>query len=148
MKGVTKEWTLSMAFSLLVLLALGLALTWVNIERVDMAYELKRLQTDIDSQQALIGKLEVERNTLLTPERLRTLAREYGLNHARPGQIRRLSEAGEELPSPVIKSVPLPEKPARKAEPVKGQAGPEKKKKKPAATSSAQADKPRKKSDT
>ena len=142
-KGVTKEWALSVAFSLLVLLALGLALTWVNIERVDMAYELKRLQTDIDAQQALIGKLEVERNTLLTPERLRTLAREYGLNHARPGQIRRLSEAGEELPSPVLKSVPLPEKPARKAEPAKVQPGPDKKKKKTAADASGQADKPR-----
>lgn len=48
MKGMTKEWALSLAFSLACLLALGLALTWVNIERVDMAYELRRLQTEID----------------------------------------------------------------------------------------------------
>ncbi len=114
-KGVTKEWALTMAFCVLTLLALGLGLTWVNIERVDMAYELKRLQTEIDTQEALISKLEVERNTMLTPERLRVLAAQYGLTQARPGQIRRLSAAGEEMPSPVIKGVAVttPEKPRK-----------------------------------
>jgi len=116
MKGVTKEWALTLAFSVLILLALGLSLTWVNIERVDMAYELKRLQTEIESQDALISKLEVERNTLLTPDRLRTLASQYGLTQARPGQIRRLSMAGGDLPSPVIKSVQAPDKPQKKVE--------------------------------
>ncbi|WP_235731655.1 FtsB/FtsL family cell division protein [Fundidesulfovibrio putealis] len=121
MKGVTKEWALTLGFSVLTLLALGLGLTWVNIERVDMAYELKRIQTEIDSQEALISKLEVERNTLLTPERLRILATQYGLTQARPGQIRRLSLAGEELASPFIKAAPPGmEKPAKqKAEAVK-----------------------------
>lgn len=113
MKGVSKEWALSMIFSLVCFLALGLSLTWVNIERVDMAYELRRLQTEIDSQEALISKLEVERNTMLTPERMRTLARDYGLCQARPGQIRRLSETGEEMASPVLKA-------AQNAAPEKG----------------------------
>lgn len=120
MKGVTKEWALTLAFSVLTLLALGLGLTWVNIERVDMAYELKRFQTEIDAQEALLAKLEVERNTLLTPERLRTLAAQYGLTQARPGQIRRLSLAGEELPSPVMKTVPpSPDKLRQKEETAK-----------------------------
>jgi cell division protein FtsL len=123
-KGVTKEWALTLAFSVLTVLALGLGLTWVNIERVDMAYELKRLQTEIDAQEALISKLEVERNTLLTPERLRVLAAQYGLNQARPGQIRRLSLTGDELASPVIKSAPpAPDKPKQKAEVNKDSAG-------------------------
>jgi len=113
-KGVTKEWALTLGFSVLTLLALGFGLTWVNIERVDMAYELKRIQTEIDSQEALISKLEVERNTLLTPERLRILATQYGLTQARPGQIRRLSLSGEELASPFIKAAPPGmEKPAK-----------------------------------
>nr|WP_279355771.1 hypothetical protein [Fundidesulfovibrio agrisoli] len=104
-----------MAFSVLVFLGLGLGLTWVNIERVDMAYELKRLQTEIVAQESLISKLEVERNTMLTPERLRVLATQYGLTQARPGQIRRLGAAGEEIASPVIKAAPpAPEKPAKK----------------------------------
>lgn len=118
-KGVTKEWAITMAFSVLVFLALGLGLTWVNIERVDMAYELKRLQTEIVAQEALISKLEVERNTMLTPERLRGLASQYGLTQARPGQIRRLGAYGEEIASPVIKAAPPGlEKPGKKkAEP-------------------------------
>ena len=116
MKGVTKEWALTMAFCVLTLLALGFGLTWVNIERVDMAYELKRLQTEIESQEALLSKLEVERNSLLTPDRLRALAAQYGLTQARPGQIRRLSAAGEEMPSPVLKGCPLPEKAQKKAD--------------------------------
>lgn len=130
MKGVTKEWALTLGFSVLTLLALGFGLTWVNIERVDMAYELKRIQTEIDSQEALISKLEVERNTLLTPERLRILATQYGLTQARPGQIRRLSLSGEELASPFIKAAPPGmEKPAKqkvetaKAPEQKGQKG-------------------------
>ncbi|WP_243358321.1 hypothetical protein [Fundidesulfovibrio terrae] len=131
MKGVTKEWALTLAFSVLTLLALGLGLTWVNIERVDMAYELKRLQTEIDSQEALISKLEVERNTLLTPERLRTLAAQYGLTQARPGQIRRLSGAGDEMASPVIKAAPpAPEKPKKEAQPKDANASDKKPKKK------------------
>lgn len=130
MKGVTKEWALTLAFSVLTLLALGLSLTWVNIERVDMAYELKRLQTEIDSQDALISKLEVERNTLLTPERLRVLAAQYGLTQARPGQIRRLSLTGEEMASPVIKAAPpAPEKVKPKPEPAKADKAPAKKSK-------------------
>lgn len=116
MKGVTKEWALTLGFAVLMLLTLGLGLTWVNIERVDMAYELKRLQTEIDSQEALISKLDVERNTLLTPERLRVLATQYGLTQARPGQIRRLSLAGEDLPSPFIKAAPAGMEKPKKAE--------------------------------
>lgn len=131
MKGVTKEWALTLAFSVLTVLALGLGLTWVNIERVDMAYELKRLQTEIDAQEALISKLEVERNTLLTPERLRVLAAQYGLNQARPGQIRRLSLTGDELASPVIKAAPpAPEKPKKTETNKDVAAKPEKKTKK------------------
>ena len=116
MKGVTKEWALTLGFSVLTVLVLGLGLTWVNIERVDMAYELKRLQTEIDSQEALLCKLEVERNTLLTPDRLRALAAQYGLTQARPGQIRRLSAGGEEMPSPVLKACPVPDKAQKKAD--------------------------------
>jgi len=116
MKGMTKEWALTFAFSGLILLALAFGLTWVNIERTDMAYELRRLQTDTETQAALISKLEVERDTLTTPDRLRSLAGQYGLVQARPGQIRRLAATGEELPSPVVASAPVPEKSQKKAQ--------------------------------
>ena len=123
MKGMTREWALTFAFSGAMFLALAFGLTWVNIERTDMAYELRRLQTDIDAQSALISKLEVERDTLTTPDRLRSLAAQYGLTQAKPGQIRRLADTGQDLPSPALKTVPALEKPQKKARTAPGGKG-------------------------
>lgn len=102
MGALSREWAISMAFSLVLLLAFGLGLVWLNIERVDLAYELNRMQRKIDEVETLAAKLEVERNTLITPARLREVARDYGLGPARPGQIRRVSATGEIEASPLV----------------------------------------------
>jgi cell division protein FtsL len=75
-------------------LALGLALVCLNIERVDVAYELKKLQVRYDEKQSHAAKLRVERDNLLSPGRLRREAEEYGLVPAQSGQIRRLEQRG------------------------------------------------------
>lgn len=74
------------------LCTLGLALfaVLVNIERMDLAYELKQLQTELERKTDLNAKLEVERMNLLSSARLRSLAEEAGLSQAGPGQIRML----------------------------------------------------------
>ena len=72
-------------------LVLGLAVVWVNIERLDLAYELKQLQTELERKNDLQAKLEVERMNLLSSSRLRALAEENGLRQAEPGRIRLLS---------------------------------------------------------
>ncbi|WP_092116983.1 hypothetical protein [Desulfonatronum thiosulfatophilum] len=72
-------------------LVLGLLLVWINIERVDLAYELKQLQTELEQKTNLQAKLEVERMNLLSSSRLRSLAEESELRQARPGQIRTLA---------------------------------------------------------
>ncbi|PTN33099.1 hypothetical protein C6366_15220 [Desulfonatronum sp. SC1] len=72
-------------------LVLGLAVVWVNIERLDLAYELKQLQTELEQKNNLQAKLEVERMNLLSSSRLRALAEENELHQAEPGQIRILS---------------------------------------------------------
>ena len=105
MGTLSKEWAISMAFSLALLLAFGLGLVWVNIERVDLAYELNKIQRQIDEMETLSAKLEVERNTLVTPARLRELAKEHGLGPARPGQIRRVAANGEIEASPLVAAV-------------------------------------------
>ena len=102
MGTLSKEWAISMAFSIALLLIFGLGLVWVNIERVDLAYELNKIQRQMDEVEALSAKLEVERNTLTTPSRLRELARERGLGSARPGQIRRVAANGEVEASPLV----------------------------------------------
>ncbi|QLA17204.1 hypothetical protein [Desulfolutivibrio sulfoxidireducens] len=95
MNAMSREWAFSMAFSLFLMLVFGMGLVWLNIERVDMAYEITRLQGEIDQAAALTAKLEVERDTLITPGRLRELAVQFGLGPARSGQVRWMTESGE-----------------------------------------------------
>lgn len=95
MSSLSTEWAVSMAFSIVLLLVFGLGLVWLNIERVDMAYEINRTQRKIEEAEALVAKLDVERNTLITPARLREMARQSNLGPARPGQIRRVNAAGQ-----------------------------------------------------
>jgi cell division protein FtsL len=91
-----------MAFSIVLLLVFGLGLVWLNIERVDMAYELNKMQRSIDEVDALVAKLEVERNMLVAPARLRELANQYALGPARPGQIRQVGPTGEVQSAPMV----------------------------------------------
>ena len=118
MKTMSKDMVLTLVFSVVSVLTLGLGLTWVNIERMNLAYELRSIQSEVENQEALIAKLNVERNTLLSPERLRAMAAEYGLASPRQGQIRRLNENGEEAASPAVKTLAEgPVKPAKKETP-------------------------------
>ncbi len=102
MSNLSKEWALSVAFSLFLMLVFGLGLVWLNMERVDLAYRIDQLQKGIEDKEALVAKLEVERNTLITPHRLRALARHYGLGPAKSGQIRRISDSGGVTTPPLV----------------------------------------------
>ncbi len=73
-------------------LALGLALVWVNIERVDLAYELKTLERELQGKRDQHAKLEVERHYLLAPAQLRERANEMGLRPPVREQIRMLQQ--------------------------------------------------------
>ena len=115
MGTLSKEWAISMAFSIALLLVFGLGLVWLNIERVDMAYELNKIQRQIDDVETLTAKLEVERNTLITPSRLREMAKDCGLGPAKPGQIRRVAANGEVEASPMASLAAEPAKGAGKA---------------------------------
>ncbi|NJB67759.1 hypothetical protein GGQ74_001399 [Desulfobaculum xiamenense] len=80
------------ALLLLLSLLLGLVMVWCNIERMDLAYNLKEQQDTLEEREALVAKLEVERDNLLSPHGLRQLAEELGLGPASPGRIRRLDD--------------------------------------------------------
>lgn len=74
----------------LLTMLLGLSVVWVNIERVELAYGLKRLQTRYSEAEALASKLRLERDNLRSPYRLLKFAEKYGLHPAKPGQIRKI----------------------------------------------------------
>ncbi|MFV0423346.1 hypothetical protein [Oleidesulfovibrio sp.] len=86
------SWILGMVLSLISGLVLALTLVWLNIERVDMAYGLKKLQVELNTKENHASKLEAERDNLLSPYRLRELAEGLGMGPAKPGQIRRMEE--------------------------------------------------------
>jgi hypothetical protein len=69
---------------------LGLGLVLVNIERVDLGYKMKQVSMSIARSQELLSKLEVERNNLIAPSRLRREGEAMGLREPRPGQVRKL----------------------------------------------------------
>jgi cell division protein FtsL len=85
-----KVWYLLTFVLLGVFFVLGSGLVWVNIERVDLAYKIRKMQDQLEEKRALISKLQVERDNLVSPYRLKPLAKEYGLAEARSGQVRRL----------------------------------------------------------
>lgn len=83
-------WVLALILSVVASLVLGLALVWFNIERMDMAYDLKKLQAETDKRISLAAKLEVERDRLLSPSILYNKAKELDMRPARAGQMRTL----------------------------------------------------------
>lgn len=83
---------LDVGLMFLLTIALGLALVWVNIERVDLAYELKTLERELQEKQDQHSKLQVERHFLLAPASLRARAESAGLRPPHRDQIRTLQE--------------------------------------------------------
>lgn len=69
-------------------IVLGLTLVWVNIERVDQAYELKSLERVYQEKQEQNSKLQVELHYLLAPSTLRDRAEKAGLRPPTRDQIR------------------------------------------------------------
>ena len=74
----------------LLTIMLGFGLVWVNIERVDLAYELKKLEREYGEKQDQNSKLLVERHYLLAPATLREKAEKAGLRPPTREQIRTL----------------------------------------------------------
>ncbi|WFS61982.1 hypothetical protein LF599_15125 [Pseudodesulfovibrio thermohalotolerans] len=72
-------------------LFLGLGAVWLNIERMDLAYDLRKMEQSLGRKEDLAAKLTVERNNLVSPYRLKKLAGRLGLEVAAPGQIRRIA---------------------------------------------------------
>ena len=86
-----KGWVLSFLWVIGAALALGLSSVWLNIERMDLAYDINKLEKELAGRTTLATKLELERNNLLSPYRLKRLASMYGLQPVGPGQMRMMT---------------------------------------------------------
>jgi hypothetical protein len=76
--------------SIMFSLMLGIALTWLSIDGNDTAYNIQNIIRQTEAAQSHVAKLEVERDSLLSPYVLGKTAEKLGMNMADPGQIRRL----------------------------------------------------------
>lgn len=82
-----------MVLSCAVNAALGLGLVVVSIDRTDIGYNARTLEGRLKERAAHVSALEVERGRLLSPYVLEQKAAQFGMRAARPGQIRRMSDA-------------------------------------------------------
>jgi cell division protein FtsL len=87
MSGV-RGWVLAFFCAITGTLVLSLSSVWLNIERMDLAYDISKLEKELASSTTLASKLELERNNLISPYRLKRLAATYGLGPVGPGQMR------------------------------------------------------------
>lgn len=83
-----KGWVLAFFCAIAGALVLALSSVWLNIERMDLAYDLNKLEKELAGRTALASKLELERNNLISPYRLKRLAEMYRLVPVGPGQMR------------------------------------------------------------
>ena len=84
-----KKRTCWLLFSFFLLIVLGLTRVWVNVERVDMSYELEKMREELEKNLDLRSKLIVERDNLLSSCNLQKIAAEQGLKEPETGQIRK-----------------------------------------------------------
>ena len=80
----------ALVLSCAVSVALGLGLVLSSIERTELGYTVRRLESEVRQRLGLATDLEVERGRLLSPYVLERQAEKLGMRAALPGQIRRM----------------------------------------------------------
>ncbi|MBU1228643.1 MAG: hypothetical protein KKA55_14685 [Proteobacteria bacterium] len=91
----TKSWVLSFFCAICGALLLGLTSVWMSVVRMELAYDINKLEKELASRTTLVSKLELERNNLTSPYRLKRLAATYGLAPVGPGQMRLMAGQGQ-----------------------------------------------------
>ena len=95
MLGFTKRKVWGLVILFLITVAISLTKVWVSIEKVDLAYDLKKLQKEYAANLELKSKLLVEKNNLLSPYRLKRLAEEMGFSPPDANRVRKIDHEQE-----------------------------------------------------
>lgn len=83
-------WFLFLLMALMFLIMMGMAVTWITIGSNNIAANIHKMQCQTEAARIHVAKLEVERDSLLSPYVLGKTAERLGLSMADPGQIRRI----------------------------------------------------------
>lgn len=69
---------------------LGAGLVWLKVQTVNISYDIRQLESELQSEKTLNAKLEVEQMHLFSDYRLQEIASHLGLRPPNKEQIRRL----------------------------------------------------------
>ena len=83
-------WFLFTLMALMFSIIMGMAVTWINVGSRSIATDIHKMQCQTEAARTHIAKLEVERDSLLSPYILGKTAERLGMAMADPGQIRRI----------------------------------------------------------
>ena len=83
-------WFLFTLMALMFSIIMGMAVTWINVGSRSIATDIHKMQCQTEAARTHIAKLEVERDSLLSPYVLGQTAEQLGMTMADPGQIRRI----------------------------------------------------------
>ena len=86
-------WFLFTLMALMFSIIMGMAVTWINVGSRSIATDIHKMQCQTEAARTHIAKLEVERDSLLSPYILGKTAERLGMGIADPGQIRRIEES-------------------------------------------------------
>ncbi len=83
-------WFLVFLMIILFTISTAVLYTWIQVDTQDIAYGIHRIQNETEAAKIHISKLEIERDSLLSPQVLVKTAERLGMNRADRGQIRRI----------------------------------------------------------
>ena len=86
-------WFLFTLMALMFSLIMGMTVTWINVGSRGIASDIHTMQCQAEAARNHIAKLEVERDSLLSPYILGKTAERLGMAMADPGQIRRIESS-------------------------------------------------------
>ena len=83
-------WFLFTLMAFMFSIIMGMTVTWINVGSRSIASDIHKMQCQTEAARVHIAKLEVERDSLLSPYILGKTAERLGMSMADPGQIRRI----------------------------------------------------------
>ena len=87
-----RSFILLVSVGILSLISMVFVMVWCNIDRADTGYDIQKLEAKVAGAEAHKGKLEVERERLLSPYELGIKAKKRNMHQPSPGQVRRVRE--------------------------------------------------------
>src|SRR5579863_6288448 len=87
------------------LFLLVMTYTWQHFKAIEYGYKVESLRSQRDGLMEMNRALRLEEASLRSPDRIDKLAREYGMQPPRAGQVIRMDSALPDSGTPVIASV-------------------------------------------